>query len=83
MLDIEYKQRISQMEAELAQLLSAEFVPFGGDNVDAIPEAPGVYLIKEKDGGRLAAETSSPIASNCDRELTSGDKYHGYCSTGE
>lgn len=49
MPDAKYKQRISQMEAELVQLLSAEFMPFRRDNVTAIPETPGIYLIREKE----------------------------------
>ena len=49
MLDAKYKQRISQMEAELVQLLSAEFTPFASGNVNAIPESPGIYLIRENE----------------------------------
>jgi len=47
MLDEQCKQRIITMEAELAQLLQGEFVVFVRDTVDAIPEAPGIYLIRD------------------------------------
>lgn len=49
MLGAKYKQRISQMQAELVQLLAAEFMPFASENVSAIPEAPGIYLIRENE----------------------------------
>ena len=44
-----YKQRISEMEEQLARLLSAPFMCFTEGEADAIPEAPGIYLIKEDD----------------------------------
>jgi len=37
------------MEAELVHLLSAKPVPFASANIDLIPEAPGIYLISEKE----------------------------------
>jgi len=46
-MDAVYRERISQMEAELVQLLSAKFSPFADASVNAIPEAPGIYIIKE------------------------------------
>jgi DNA-directed RNA polymerase subunit RPC12/RpoP len=44
-----YKQRISEMGEQLDKLLSAPFMFFTEGNADAIPEAPGIYLIKEDD----------------------------------
>lgn len=59
MLNESCRQRISEMEGELAKLLSARFRPFTKENADAIPQAPGIYLIKENDTIVYAGSTQN------------------------
>lgn len=47
MLSEPYQQSIVKMQTELAQLLSERVMRFAEDNAEAIPEAPGIYLIEE------------------------------------
>lgn len=46
-MDSVYRERVSQMETELVQLLSSELCLFDDENASSIPEAPGIYVIKE------------------------------------
>ena len=52
-MDILHKQRIKEMEGWLTSLLSAPFTRFSDANEYSIPESPGIYLIKEKDGDKI------------------------------
>lgn len=44
-----YQQRIVEMKKELDKLLSMPFIRYVEVNADTIPEAPGIYLIKENE----------------------------------